>query len=171
MQRAAARAKAASHPLRALVHRRRHASLAAYPPEWRRWPIAQLDAVRDAVVAKMRATIRAGMGTEARRSALMQMVPEDVGLKSDGDGEGPQSLQGHCAVGRCGRSVFQYDVRAVGGARSPAPGPAGDAGRTICSAHDRAVDERCAHERHRAHRYSTRRERSSTPTWARITRG
>ena len=44
----------------------------------------QLDAVRDAVVAKMRATIRAGLGTEARRSALAQMVPEDVGLKSEG---------------------------------------------------------------------------------------
>ncbi len=44
-----------------------------------------LAAVRDAVVAKMRGTIRAGMGTEARRSALMQMVPEDVGLKSEGD--------------------------------------------------------------------------------------
>jgi hypothetical protein len=46
---------------------------------------AQLDAVRDAVVAKMRATIRAGLGTEARRSALAQMVPEDAGLKSEGD--------------------------------------------------------------------------------------
>jgi hypothetical protein len=45
----------------------------------------QLDGVRDAVVAKMRTTIRAGMGTEARRSALMQMVPEDVGLKGEGD--------------------------------------------------------------------------------------
>ncbi|HET7158777.1 MAG TPA: hypothetical protein VFI62_07260 [Burkholderiales bacterium] len=45
----------------------------------------QLDAVRDAVVAKMRATMRAGLGTEARRSALMQMVPEDAGLKSEGD--------------------------------------------------------------------------------------
>jgi hypothetical protein len=44
-----------------------------------------LDAVRDAVVAKMRATLRAGWGTEARRSALMQMVPEDAGLKSEGD--------------------------------------------------------------------------------------
>ena len=44
----------------------------------------RLDAVRDAVVAKMRATMRAGMGTEARRSALMQMVPEDAGLKSEG---------------------------------------------------------------------------------------
>ena len=45
----------------------------------------ELDAVRDAVVAKMRSTIRAGLGTEARRSALMQMVPEDAGLKSEGD--------------------------------------------------------------------------------------
>ena len=45
----------------------------------------QLDAVRDAVVAKMRATMRAGLGTEARRSALAQMVPEDAGLKSEGD--------------------------------------------------------------------------------------
>jgi hypothetical protein len=44
-----------------------------------------LDAVRVAVVAKMRATLQAGMGTEARRSELMRMVPEDVGLTSDGD--------------------------------------------------------------------------------------
>ena len=45
----------------------------------------QLDAVRDAVVAKLRTMIRAGAGTEARRSALMQLTPEDVGLKSEGD--------------------------------------------------------------------------------------
>lgn len=45
----------------------------------------ELDSVRDAVVASMRATLRAGMGTEARRSALTQMGPEDVGLKGEGD--------------------------------------------------------------------------------------
>ncbi len=28
--------------------------------------------------------IRAGVGTEARRSALMQLTPEDVGLKGEG---------------------------------------------------------------------------------------
>jgi hypothetical protein len=45
----------------------------------------ELDGVREAVVAKMRATLRSGLGTEARRSALMRMVPEDVGLQSGGD--------------------------------------------------------------------------------------
>jgi hypothetical protein len=44
----------------------------------------QLDPVRDAVVAKMRSLIRAGAGTEARGSALMQLTPEDVGLKGEG---------------------------------------------------------------------------------------
>jgi hypothetical protein len=44
----------------------------------------QLDAVRDSVVARLRNMIRAGAGTEARRSALMQLTPEDVGLKGEG---------------------------------------------------------------------------------------
>jgi hypothetical protein len=54
----------------------------------------QLDSVRDAVVAKLRGLIRAGAGTEARRSALMQMVPEDVGLK----GEGEERILNHFKV-------------------------------------------------------------------------
>jgi len=44
----------------------------------------QLDTVRDSVVARLRSMIRAGAGTEARRSALMQLTPEDVGLKGEG---------------------------------------------------------------------------------------
>ena len=43
----------------------------------------QLDAIRDAVVSKLRSMIQAGAGTEARRSALMQMAPEDLGLKGE----------------------------------------------------------------------------------------
>ena len=54
----------------------------------------QLDPVRDAVVAKLRGLIRAGAGTEARRSALMQMGPEDVGLK----GEGEERILNHFKV-------------------------------------------------------------------------
>jgi hypothetical protein len=46
---------------------------------------SQLDLVRDAVVAKLRNLIIAGAGTEARRSALMRLAPEDVGLKGEGD--------------------------------------------------------------------------------------
>ena len=45
----------------------------------------ELDFVRDAVVAKLRSLMLAGAGTEARRSALMRLRPEDVGLKDDGD--------------------------------------------------------------------------------------
>ena len=44
----------------------------------------QLDSIRDAVVSKLRSMIQAGAGTEARRSALMQMAPEDLGLKGEG---------------------------------------------------------------------------------------
>jgi hypothetical protein len=44
----------------------------------------QLDPVRDAIVAKMRGMMRAGLSTEAQRSGLMQLRPQDVGLKGDG---------------------------------------------------------------------------------------
>jgi hypothetical protein len=44
----------------------------------------QLDSIRDAVVSKLRGMLLAGAGTEARRSALMQMSPDDLGLKGDG---------------------------------------------------------------------------------------
>ena len=54
----------------------------------------QLDLVRDAVVAKLRSMILAGAGTEARRSALMQLGPEDVGLK----GEGSERVINHFKV-------------------------------------------------------------------------
>ncbi len=45
----------------------------------------ELDAVRDAVVARLRNLTLAGAGTEARRSALMRLAPADVGLKEDGE--------------------------------------------------------------------------------------
>jgi hypothetical protein len=54
----------------------------------------QLDVVRDAVVAKLRSLIVAGAGTEARRSALMRLAPEDVGLK----GEGRERVLNHFKV-------------------------------------------------------------------------
>ena len=83
MQRAAARAKA--HPL-PFAHWYIDGGTPASPPpegmELLAYP--QLDAVRDSVVAKLRNLIRAGAGTEARRSALMQLTPEDVGLKGEG---------------------------------------------------------------------------------------
>ena len=63
-------------------------------PEWLCCAYRQLDPVRDAVVAKLRGLIRAGAGTEARRSALMQMGPEDVGLK----GEGQERIVNHFKV-------------------------------------------------------------------------
>ncbi len=46
---------------------------------------AELDVVRDAVVAKLRKMIVAGEGTEARRSGLALLRPEDVGLQGTGD--------------------------------------------------------------------------------------
>jgi hypothetical protein len=55
---------------------------------------SQLDPIRDAVVAKLRSMIAAGIGTEARRSALRRLVPEDVGLK----GEGPDRVRDHFKV-------------------------------------------------------------------------
>lgn len=54
----------------------------------------QLDLVRDAVVSKLRSLILAGAGTEARRSALMRLAPEDVGLK----GEGQERVRNHFKV-------------------------------------------------------------------------
>jgi hypothetical protein len=41
---------------------------------------AELDALRDAVVTKLRNLLAAGAGTEARRSALMKLTPADLGL-------------------------------------------------------------------------------------------
>lgn len=46
-----------------------------------------LEPVRASVVAKMREMLQAGTGSEARRTALAQLGPEDVGLKSAGDAE------------------------------------------------------------------------------------
>jgi hypothetical protein len=43
-----------------------------------------LDNVRDAVVTRLRSMILSGAGTEARRSALMRLTPEEVGLKGEG---------------------------------------------------------------------------------------
>lgn len=43
-----------------------------------------LDPVRDAVVTRLRSMILSGAGTEARRSALMRLTPEEVGLKGEG---------------------------------------------------------------------------------------
>lgn len=44
----------------------------------------QMTPVRDAIVAKMRSMMGAGMGTEAQRSELMRMGPPDVGLTDSG---------------------------------------------------------------------------------------
>ena len=55
---------------------------------------SELNSVRDAVVGKLRSMILAGAGTEARGSGLMQLRPEDVGLKS----EGPESVLNHFKV-------------------------------------------------------------------------
>ena len=54
----------------------------------------QLDIVRDAVVTKLRSLIVAGAGTEARRSALMRLAPEDAGL----EGEGRERVLNHFKV-------------------------------------------------------------------------
>jgi hypothetical protein len=43
----------------------------------------ELDGVRDAVVSTLRDLIVAGAGVEARRTALMKLAPEDVGLAGD----------------------------------------------------------------------------------------
>jgi hypothetical protein len=55
---------------------------------------SQLDPIRDAVVARLRAMLAAGAGTEARRSALMRLTPEDLGLK----GEGAERVRNHFKV-------------------------------------------------------------------------
>ena len=57
----------------------------AVPPGLQTLAYRQLDPIRDAVVSKLRGLLVAGAGTEARRSALMQMRPEDLGLKGEGD--------------------------------------------------------------------------------------
>ena len=60
--------------VRALVHRRR--GTPASPPQGiETLGYGRLDGVRNAVVAKMRSMTLAGAGTEARRSALMQITP------------------------------------------------------------------------------------------------
>ncbi len=83
MQRAAARAK--QRPLPFGHWYIDGGTPASLPPEGLEvLAYRQLDAIRDAVVAKLRGMILAGAGTEARRSALMQLTPEDVGLKGDG---------------------------------------------------------------------------------------
>jgi hypothetical protein len=43
----------------------------------------ELDSVRDAVVSRLRSMIVAGTGVEARRTALMKLAAEDIGLKGD----------------------------------------------------------------------------------------
>jgi hypothetical protein len=45
----------------------------------------ELGGVRDAVVSTLRGMIVAGAGVEARRTALMKLTPEDVGLTGDAD--------------------------------------------------------------------------------------
>jgi len=93
MQRAAARAQ--EHPI-PFAHWYIDGGAPASPPPAGMELLAyrQLDLVRDAVVAKLRSMILAGAGTEARRSALMQLGPEDVGLR----GEGPESVINHFKV-------------------------------------------------------------------------
>jgi hypothetical protein len=46
-----------------------------------------LEPVRASVVVKMREMLQAGTGSEARRTALAQLGPEDVGLQSAGEAE------------------------------------------------------------------------------------
>jgi hypothetical protein len=93
MQRAGARAKSHAVPF---AHWYIDGGAPASPPpegmELLVYP--QLGAVRDSVVAKLRNMIRAGVGTEARRSALMQLTPEEVGLK----GEGQERVLNHFKV-------------------------------------------------------------------------
>ena len=55
---------------------------------------SQLEPIRTAVVSKLRGMIAAGAGTEAKRSALMRLSPEDVGLK----GEGQERVRNHFRV-------------------------------------------------------------------------
>lgn len=93
LQRAAARAR--EHPI-PFAHWYIDGGAAASPSPAGMELLAyrQLDSVRDAVVAKLRSMILAGAGTEARRSGLMQLRPEDVGLK----GEGQESVLNHFKV-------------------------------------------------------------------------
>lgn len=84
MQRAGSRASA--HPIRfAHWYIDGGASASPVPSGVETIAYGELNGVRETIVAKMRATLRAGLGTEARRSALMRIVPEDVGLQSGGD--------------------------------------------------------------------------------------
>jgi hypothetical protein len=53
----------------------------------------RLNQVRDAVVAKMRGMMRTGVGTEAQRSELMRLRPQDVGLT-----DGADTVLGHFTV-------------------------------------------------------------------------
>src|SRR5687768_1067000 len=55
---------------------------------------AELDALRDAVVTRLRNLLVAGAGTEARRSALMKLTPADLGLS----GEGADAVFNHFKV-------------------------------------------------------------------------
>jgi hypothetical protein len=82
MQRASARAE--QHPIPFGHWYVDGGSPSASPQGLEMLAYRQLDPIRDAVVSKLRSMIQAGAGTEARRSALMQMAPEDLGLKGDG---------------------------------------------------------------------------------------
>ena len=93
MQRAAARAK--EHPIPFAHWYIDGGTPAPLPsPGLELLAYAQLDVVRDAVVAKLRNVIKAGEGTEARRSALALLRPEDVGLT----GSGVDSVLNHFKV-------------------------------------------------------------------------
>jgi hypothetical protein len=82
IQRAGARA--AQHPIRFGHWYVDGGSADAAPAGVETLAYGQLDPIRDAVVARLRSLLQAGAGTEARRSALMQLRPEDVGLVADG---------------------------------------------------------------------------------------
>ena len=47
----------------------------------------ELEPIRAAVVAKLKSLLVAGSGTEARRSALAQLRPQDIGLKNTGENQ------------------------------------------------------------------------------------
>ena len=93
MQRAGARAR--QHPLSfAHWYIDGGTAVSPRPPGLEVLSYRELDAVRDNIVSRLRNMIAAGAGTEARRSALMKLAPQDVGLS----GDGADAIRNHFAV-------------------------------------------------------------------------
>ena len=170
MQRMAARAK--EHPL-PFAHWYIDGGTPVSPPPDGLELLAyrQLDAIRDSVVAKLRSMTLAGVGTEARRSAMMQLTPEDVGLKGDGqervlnhfkvavlsDGSGAQFFS---------TTFVQWSAREVLRRAQPVTLLARFAPRVTERSMNEAITERA-----NVVRSSIHKERWWTPTWERITPG